>query len=28
MVRVWVVGTGCSGRGSDIITRFSMPVTG
>jgi hypothetical protein len=28
MVRVWVVGTGCSGQGSDIITRFSMPVTG
>ena len=28
MVRVWVVGTGCPGQGGDIITRFSMPVTG
>jgi hypothetical protein len=27
-VRVSVVGPGCSGQGSDIITQFSMPAPG
>jgi hypothetical protein len=27
-VRVWVVGTGCSGQGGGVISRFAMPAPG
>ena len=28
LVRVWVVGTGCSASGGDVITSFTLPGTG
>jgi hypothetical protein len=27
-LRVWVVGPGCTGKGGDVIARFSMPAPG